>query len=67
EAEFIYRKGHRLLIIGTGQSGNLHLSPQAAEYFAHHDCKVIAEPTPKAITIFNQTKGSKIGLFHVTC
>lgn len=67
EAEFIHEKGAHLLIIGTGQSGNLHLSPQAAEFFAQKDCRVLAAPTPRAIAIFNETKGKKIGLFHVTC
>ena len=67
EAEFIYEKGSDLLIVGTGQNGNLHLSPEAAQFFSHKDCRVLAEPTPKAIVTFNHAKGHKIGLFHVTC
>ena len=67
EAEFVYEKGSDLLIIGTGQNGNLHLSPEAAQFFSHKDCRVLAEPTPKAIVTFNHAKGHKIGLFHVTC
>lgn len=67
EARFIYEKGSGLLIIGTGQSGNLRLSPEAARFFAEKDCRVLAEPTPKALVRFNETKGKKIGLFHVTC
>jgi hypothetical protein len=47
EAEFIFEKGSNLLIVGTGQNGNLHLSPEAAQFFAHKDCKVLAEPTPR--------------------
>lgn len=67
EAEFIYEKGSKLLIVGTGQSGNLELSPEAAEFFTRHDCKVVAEPTPRAIVRFNETQGPKAALFHVTC
>jgi hypothetical protein len=67
EAEFVYEKGCRLLIVGTGQNGSLRLSPEAAEFFAGKGCAVIAEPTPRAIAVFNRTKGDKIGLFHVTC
>jgi len=67
EAEFVYEKGCTLLIVGTGQNCNLHLSPEAADFFAHKDCKVLAEPTPHAIVTFNNTKGRKAGLFHVTC
>ncbi|HEY6007517.1 MAG TPA: MTH938/NDUFAF3 family protein [Geobacteraceae bacterium] len=67
EAEFIYEKGCHLLIVGTGQNGSLRLSPEAAEFFAGKGCTVLAEPTPRAITVFNQAKGDRIGLFHVTC
>ena len=67
EAEFVYQKGSEVLVIGTGQSGNLRLSPEAAEFFAQKGCSVLAEPTPRAIVSFNQAKGQKIGLFHVTC
>ena len=67
EAEFIYEKGSDLLVLGTGQSGNLGLSPEASEFFAHKGCPVLAEPTPQAIVTFNRSKGQKIALFHVTC
>jgi len=67
EAEFIFEKGSNLLVVGTGQNGNLHLSPEATRFFAHKDCKVLAEPTPQAIATFNHATGHKIGLFHVTC
>jgi hypothetical protein len=67
EAEFVYEEGCRLLVVGTGQDGNLSLSPEAAEYFAGKRCEVIAAPTPGAITLFNESRGGRIGLFHVTC
>lgn len=67
EADFVYEKGCRLLIVGTGQNGNLRLSPEAAEFFAGKSCAVVAEPTPRAISVFNLAKGDRIGVFHVTC
>jgi hypothetical protein len=67
EAEFIYEEGSPLLVVGTGQNGNLCLSREAAEFFARKGCKVIAEPTPRAIGTFNHAKGHKTALFHVTC
>lgn len=67
EAGYVYEKGSRLLIVGTGQDGNLRLSPEAAAFFADKGCEVLAEPTPRAIVRFNHEKGHKIGLFHVTC
>ncbi len=68
EAEFVYEEGCKELILGTGQSGNVRLSPEAAGFFAEKRCEVIAEPTPQAIKTFNHSKSKrKIGLFHVTC
>jgi hypothetical protein len=30
-------------------------------------CKVLLQPTPEAIQVFNRSHAKKIGLFHVTC
>jgi hypothetical protein len=67
EAEFVYEKGCDTLVLGAGQYGNVHLSPEAAEFFADHECRVVLEPTPQATKSYNKTKGRAIGLFHVTC
>lgn len=69
EAEFIYEKGCETLVLGSGQYGNVNLSPEAAEFFEHHNCRVILLPTSDAIEIYNKTSGKAkaIGLFHVTC
>jgi hypothetical protein len=69
EAEFIYEKGCDILVLGAGQYGNVTLSPEAAEYFAQHDCRVILLPTAEAIKTYNATrnKAKTVGLFHVTC
>ena len=69
EAEFVYEKGCDTLVLGTGQYGNVKLSPEAAEFFRRHDCRVILLPTPDAVETFNKTRGKAraIGLFHVTC
>ncbi len=69
EAEFIFEKGCDTLVVGAGQYGNVTLSPEAAEFFQHHDCRVILQPTPDAVETYNKTKDKTktIGLFHVTC
>jgi hypothetical protein len=36
-------------------------------YFAKKGCKVLLQPTPQAIRVFNRSHAKKIGLFHVTC
>jgi hypothetical protein len=67
EAEFVYEKGSKQLFLGTGQYDNVRLSPEATTFFEEKGCKVIAKPTPQAISSYNRSKGKKIGLFHVTC
>ena len=67
EAKDIFKKGADRLIIGTGQYGALELSDEAKEYFRKKECRVEMLPTPEAIRKWNESKGSAIGLFHVTC
>ncbi|MEH2496880.1 hypothetical protein V1294_003359 [Bradyrhizobium sp. AZCC 1678] len=67
EAKFIYEDGCEQLILGSGQMGNVHLSPEAQTYLAKKGCTVLLQPTPKAIHTFNNSHAKKIGLFHVTC
>jgi hypothetical protein len=67
EAKAVFEEGCDVLVLGSGQEGNVELSAQAEAYFAKKGCKVLADRTPEAIRIFNQTQRKKIGLFHVTC
>ena len=67
EAKAVFEPGAERLIVGTGQSGALHLSDEAAEYFRKKGCAVDLHPTPRARAVWNATTGAAIGLFHVTC
>ena len=67
EAKYVYEKGTKRLIIGSGQDGNVELSEEAADYFKRKECQVDLWPTPEAIGAWNKSKGLVIGLFHVTC
>lgn len=67
EAKEVFEDGCDQLIIGTGQAGNVHLSPEAKEFFEKRGCQVVLQPTPDAIQTFNQSHEKKIGLMHVTC
>jgi hypothetical protein len=67
EAEHIFGAGAKRMIVGTGQSGNVQLSDEAAEYFRKNGCSVQLLPTPQAVTAWNAEKGTVIGMFHVTC
>jgi hypothetical protein len=35
--------------------GNVHLSPEAEACFAKKGCKVLLQPTPEAIHVFNKS------------
>ena len=67
ETKFVFEKGCKQLIVGSGQIGNVRLSPEAETYFAKKDCEVLLQPTPEAILVFNRSRAKKVGLFHVTC
>ena len=67
EAEFLFEPEADALIIGTGQSGQVVLSSEAAAFFQHKRCSVRLLPTPEAITAWNDATGKVIGMFHVTC
>ena len=67
EAEYVYEEGAETILIGSGQSGLVKLSDEAAAFFQQKNCIVELLPTPKAIDIWNKAKSSTIGLFHITC
>src|SRR5262245_60441619 len=67
EAKFVSESGCEQLILGSGQMGNAHLSPEAEAYFAKKGCKVLLQSTPEAIHVFNRSHAKKVALFHVTC
>jgi hypothetical protein len=67
EAKFVFERGCDELIVGSGQMGNVRLSPEAEAYLKKKDCKVLLQPTPDAIQVFNKSHAKKIGPFHVTC
>ena len=67
EAQYVYEEGAAQLIIGTGQSGLVELSDEAADYLRCQQCRVQLLPTPAAIRVWNEAAGAVNGLFHVTC
>lgn len=67
EAKDVFEDGSDLLVIGTGQEGNVRLSPEAEAYFAEKGCKLVLQPTQEAIKSFNRAHGKKTALIHVTC
>ena len=56
-----------MIIIGSGQEGNVRLSPGAEDYLRKKGCEVPLQPTRKAIGSFDKSAKRKIALMHVTC
>lgn len=67
EAEFIYEKSVRKIIIGCGQYGELHLSDEAEKMFREKGVSLVQANTPFAIQEYNKCIEPCIGLFHITC
>ena len=67
EAENIFEKGAQKLIVGTGQTGCVELSDEAATFFRRQGCDVELLSTPAAVSAWNAAEGVVIGMFHVTC
>ncbi len=67
EAEYVYEPGATRLIVGTGQSGMVTLSEEAAAFLKEKGVAVELRPTPEAIRCWDEASGATIGLFHITC
>ena len=59
EAKFVFEKGCEQLIVGSGQIGNVRLSPEAETYFAKKNCKVLLQPTPRGDPCIQQVNGKE--------
>ncbi len=68
EAQFIYQEGAEIVVIGTGQYGELCLTEAAKDYFDSCKCRVEAMNTRKAIVFYNHLSNDRVvAMFHVTC
>src|SRR6516225_983642 len=63
EAKFVFENGCEQLIIGSGQIGNVHLSPEAEAYFAKKGCKVLLQPTPRRSMCSTNHMQRRLGFF----
>jgi hypothetical protein len=63
EAKFVFEKGCEQLIVGSGQIGNVRLSPEAEAYFAKKNCKVLLKPTPRRSMCSTGQRHGRLGFF----
>ena len=63
EAKFLFEKGCDQVVVGSGQMGNVLLSPEAEAYFERKGCEVVLKPTPEAIRMFNRSRTRELDSF----
>ena len=58
-----------IVVIGTGYSGVMEVSPEVKEYFKSQNIELKIEPTSTTWQTYNQVSQFKkvIALFHLTC
>ena len=49
EAKFVFERGCEQLILGSGQMGNVHLSPEAEAYFAKRAARYYCSLPPRRL------------------
>ena len=59
EAKFVFEKGCEQIVIGSGQMGNVNLSPETEAYFAKAGCKVLLQPTLEGYRSIQQIAGAE--------
>jgi hypothetical protein len=68
--ESIEQASPKTLVIGTGKFGIMRISKEVKEYLDKQNITLYAEPTDKAVKIYNrliQIETRVLGGFHLTC
>lgn len=67
EAQDVYQKGMRKLLIGSGLFDSVRLSEEAEAFFSDNNVQVDICATPKAADIWNASTDYQVALLHITC
>ena len=60
--------GGKLLIVGTGASGSLPITPEVWREAARRGVEIVAAPTQEALALVRDTDPSDVrAILHVTC
>jgi hypothetical protein len=59
----------QVLVVGTGNPGNLRVDPELATYLKERGIEVIVRPTREAVPVFNDLAGRRrlAAALHLTC
>ena len=63
EAKFVFENGCEQLILGSGQMGNVHLSPEAEAYFAKKAARYYCSPPPRRSVCSTSRMRRRLGFF----
>ena len=63
EAKFVFEKGCEQFIIGSGQIGNVHLSPEAEGYFAKKAARSYCSLLPRQSACSTNLRQRRLGFF----
>jgi len=67
EIKFLLKEQPEVIVVGTGQEGMAKLTNEAKNVIMQSSVRVIEGPIPAACKKFDELKGKKAALFHVTC
>jgi len=56
-----------IVVIGTGESGVMEVPEETRQFIEQKGIKLIIQKTGEAVKTFNDLKGNKMGMFHLTC
>lgn len=65
ELEFLTQEKPEIIYIGTGQSGDLPIIPDAKKILSRFE--TIIRPTPEILAMLKEEHRSYIAIIHVTC
>lgn len=67
ELEEVCRGGPELLIVGSGNDGDLEVTDDARRFLSQRSIKLEVLSTPAAVDAYNKSTQRKAAMLHVTC
>jgi hypothetical protein len=67
EIQILETGNPEVIVIGTGQNGEVKITEEAKKYIVKSMLNVVEGVSPKACRYFDSLAGKKAALIHVTC
>jgi hypothetical protein len=65
ELEFLEKENPEVIFIGTGQFGDLPITPETHLILKHYE--TIIRPTPEILELLEEEKRPAVAILHVSC